>query len=83
MKKLEQLALDEITKNAETINMALYEAKANLLSIRDTMKHCDPNLSKEAVIEYINAAQKALAGVDTSATSAKLIKSWAEGLSEK
>lgn len=83
MKKLEQLALDEIKKNADSINMGLYDAKANLISIRDTLRHCDPNLSKEAVLEYLQAAQKALTGVESSMTSAGLIKSWADGLSEK
>jgi hypothetical protein len=82
MKKLEQLALEQIKKNASTINMSLYEAKSNLIDIKNTLMHCDPNMSKEAVGELIKAAQKALAGVETACSSATHITSWAEGLSE-
>lgn len=83
MKKLEQLALDEIKKNAHTINMGLFTAAAKLTAIRDTLRHCDPKMSKEGVNELIKAAIEALSNVENSTSSSKLIESWAEGLSEK
>jgi hypothetical protein len=83
MKKLEQLALDEIRKNAQSINMQLYTAGAKLTAIRDTLRHCDPKMSKEAVNELIKEAIEALSNVEVSTASSKLIESWAEGLSEK
>ena len=83
MKKLEQLALDEIKKNAQSINMRLYNAGAKLTAIRDTLRHCDPKMSKEGVNELIKAAIEALSNVEDSTASARLIESWADGLSEK
>ena len=83
MKKLESLALDEIKKNASSINSNLFDAKNRLVEIKNTLMHCDPNLSKEALTDFINAAQKAIAGIDKASASGTLIESWAEGLAEK
>lgn len=81
MKKLEQLALDEIKKNADTINMDLYQAQVNITAIRDTLRHCE--LTKEGLEEILLTAHKAISGVESSVAASKLIKSWVEGLSEK
>lgn len=83
MKKLESLALNEIKKNASSITMDLFDAKNRLVEIKNTLMHCDPNLSKEALTELINTAQKAIAGIDKASSSSTLIESWAEGLAEK
>lgn len=81
MKKLEQLALDEIKKNADTINMDLYQAQTNITAIRDTLRHCE--LTKEGLDEILLTAHKAISSVESSVAASKLIKSWVEGLSEK
>lgn len=83
MKKLESLALDEIKKNASSITMNLFESKNRLVEIKNSLMHCDPNLSKDALTDFINAAQKAIAGIDKASSSSTLIESWAEGLAEK
>ena len=83
MKKLEQLALDEIRKNAQSISMSLYHAGSKLTAIRDTLRHCDPKMSKEGVNELITAAIEALSNVENSTASSKLIESWSNALSEK
>ena len=53
------------------------------MAIRDTLRHCDPKRSQEAVNELIKEAIEALSNVEGSTASSKLIESWAEGLSEK
>lgn len=83
MKKLQSLALDEIKKNASSINSNLFDAKNRLVEIKNTLMHCDPNLSKEALTEFINAAHKAIAVIDKASASGTLIESWADGLAEK
>jgi hypothetical protein len=81
MKKLEQLALDEIKKNAHTINMELFNAASKLTALRDTLRHCE--ITKDGLTELIKTTIEALSNVEQSTASSKLIQSWAEGLAEK
>lgn len=82
MKALEMMALDEINKNSSVIDAKLYDAKANLLAVKQTLMHCDHGMSKESITELMTAIHKAVASIDESKASGVLIGQWSNSLKE-
>lgn len=82
MKALEKMALDEINKNSSVIDAKLYDAKANVLAVKQTLLQCEHGMSKEAISELMNALHKAVASIDESKASGTLIGQWSNSLKE-
>lgn len=80
MKKIEKMALKEIERNSGNVRMQLDAAKTHLLSIKQTLMHCDPNLSKECKTELIAAACKAINEIEKSEAANSLMGDWAESI---
>jgi hypothetical protein len=81
MKKIEQMALNEISQKSSSIRMNAYTAKSHLQVIKQNLMHCDPKkMDKEFLGELIAAAQKAISEVDKVDADNILIGEWAESL---
>lgn len=82
MKKIEEMALKEITQKSSNIRMTIYGTKSHLVSIKQTLMSCSQSMSKECLAELITEAHKAISDLEQIATDNVSIGEWAESIKQ-